>query len=222
GAGVAPLPAAGGSAVPLLEAAERYLASGDFRAAASYAKQASEADPRNSEAHRVAGEAALMGNQEGEAEREFTAAIGLDSQNAKAQMGLGRVTEAQKKWNNAASHYRRALELDPSSVAAARGLGRSMSALGDKSAARLAFGRAIEIDPISAPARNDFGVFLYRSDELDKSVEELIEAVRLAGNHPTYHESLGRAYRKKGMLKEAERELTEATRLAPNDAAAWI
>ena len=221
-AGAVPLPAAGGAVAPLLESAERYLASGDFRAAASYAKQASEADPRNPEAHRLAGEAALLANQEGEAEREFTAAIGLDSQNAKAQLGLGRVTEAQKKWNTSASHYRRALELDPSSVSAARGLGRSMSALGDKSAARLAFGRAIEIDPISAPARNDFGVFLYRSDELDKSVEELIEAVRLDGSHPTYHENLGRAYRKKGMLKEAERELTEATRLAPNDAAAWI
>jgi tetratricopeptide (TPR) repeat protein len=223
GAGVAAAPAGGpGAVAALLESAERNLASGDFRAAASYAKQASEADPKNAEAHRVAGEAALLGGQEGEAEREFTAALALDSQNAKAQLGLGRVTEAQKKWNTAASHYRRALELDPTSVIAARGLGRAMSALGDKSAARLAFGRAIEIDPISAPARNDFGVFLYRSDELDKSVEELIEAVRLDANHPAYHENLGRAYRKKGMLKESERELTEATRLAPNDAAPWI
>ena len=150
---------------PLLESAERNLSAGDFRAAASYAKQASEADPKNPEAHRLAGEAALQGGQEGEAEREFTAALALDSQNARAQLGVARVTEAQKKWNTAASHYRRALELDPTSVVAARGLGRSMSALGDKSAARLAFGRAIEIDPISAPARNDFGVFLYRSDE---------------------------------------------------------
>ena len=40
-----------------------------------------------------------------------------------------------------------------------------MSELGDKSAARIAFGRAIEIDPTAADARNDFGVFLYRSDE---------------------------------------------------------
>ncbi|HEY2797619.1 MAG TPA: tetratricopeptide repeat protein [Thermoanaerobaculia bacterium] len=222
GAAPAGVPAGAAAVAPLLESAERNLASGDFRAAASYAKQASEADPRSPEAHRLAGEAALQGGQEGEAEREFTAAVALDSQNAKAQLGLGRVTEAQKKWNTSASHYRRALELDPASVVAARGLGRSMSALGDKSAARLAFGRAIEIDPISAPAHNDFGVFLYRSDELDKSVEELIEAVRLDVNHPAYHENLGRAYRKKGMLKEAERELGEATRLAPNEAAAWI
>ena len=57
-----------------------------------------------------------------------------------------------------------------------------MSELGDKSAARIAFGRAIEIDPASADARNDFGVFLFRSDEIDRSIEELIEAVRLDGS----------------------------------------
>lgn len=210
------------SIAPLLEGAERNLANGDFRAAASYARQATEADPRSAEAHRLAGEAAMMAGQEGEAEREFTAAVVLESSNAKAELGLARISEQQKKWNTAASHYRRALELNPSSVAAARGLGRSMNALGDKSAARLAFGRAIEIDPISAEARNDFGVFLFRTDELDRALEELIEAVRLDASRAVYHENLGRAFRKKGSLKEAERELAETTRLAPNETAAWI
>ena len=122
--------------------------------------------PKNAEAHRMLGDAALLGGQDGEAEREFTAAIVLDSGNAQGRARpRARVAEQQKKWNTAASHYRRALELNPRSVAAARGLGRSMSALGDKSAARIAFGRAIEIDPTSAEARNDFGVFLFRSDE---------------------------------------------------------
>lgn len=207
--------------VPLLESSERALASGDFRAAGSYARQASEADPKSAEAHRLAAEAALLGGQEAEAEREFTAAVVLESSNAKAELGLARVAEQQKKWNTAASHYRRALELNPSSVAAARGLGRSMSALGDKSAARIAFGRSIEIDPASAEARNDFGVFLFRSDELDRALEELIEAVRLDPSRSIYHENLGRAFRKKSMLKEAERELVETARLSPNETSAW-
>ncbi|MEP6993015.1 MAG: tetratricopeptide repeat protein [Acidobacteriota bacterium] len=213
----APAPAVG----PLLESSERALSSGDWRAAGSFARQASEADPKSAEAHRLAAEAALLGGSDAEAEREFTAAIVLESSNAKAELGLGRVAEQQKKWNTAASHYRRALELNSNSVAAARGLGRSMSALGDKSAARLAFGRAIEIDPASAEARNDFGVFLFRSDELDRAVENLIEAVRLDGAQPIYHENLGRAFRKKAMLKEAERELSETARLSPDETSAW-
>jgi tetratricopeptide (TPR) repeat protein len=206
---------------PLLESAERALSSGDFRAAASYARQASEADPKNAEAHRILGDAALAAGSESDAEREFTAATVLESANAKSELGLGVVAERQKKWNTAASHYRRALELNPKSVSAARGLGRTMSELGDKSAARVALGRAIEIDPASADARNDFGVFLFRSEDLDRSVEELMEAVRLDGNSAIFHENLGRAFRKKKMWKEAERELNETTRLSPNETAAW-
>ncbi len=205
----------------LLESAEKALAEGDARAAASFARQASEADPRNAEAHRMLGDAALLSGQDAEAEREFTAAIVLESSNARAEYGMGVVAERQKKWNTAASHYRRALELGPKNVAPARGLGRSMSELGDKSAARIAFGRAIEIDPASGEARNDFGVFLFRSDELDRALEELIEAVRLDAASATYHENLGRAFRKKGMWKESERELSEAARLAPNETAVW-
>jgi tetratricopeptide (TPR) repeat protein len=215
GAGLAP------SIVPLLESAEKALASGDHRAAASFAQLASESDPKNAEAHRILGDAALLSGGGADAEREFTAAIVLEPGNAKAVFGLAAIAEQQKKWNTAASLYRRALDLDPKDIAAARGLGRAMSELSDKSAARIAFGRAIEIDPSSADARNDLGVFLFRSDELDRAVEELIEAVRLDGSRPVYHENLGRAYRKKGMSKESERELADAARLAPNDASVW-
>ncbi len=214
-------PAPPAAAAPLLESADRALREGDFRAAASFARQASEADPKNADAHRILGDAALALGQNADAEREFTAAIVLESASAKAELGLGVVAERQKKWNTAASHYRRALELDPKSVAAARGLGRAMSEIGDKSAARIAFGRSIEIDPASADARNDFGVFLFRSDEFDRSIEELMEAVRLDGSSALYHENLGRAFRKKAMWKEAERELAETARLSPNETAVW-
>jgi tetratricopeptide (TPR) repeat protein len=213
----APVP----SIAPLLASAEKALASGDSRAAASYARQATEADPKSAEAHRLLGDASLLGGQGAEAEKEFTAAIALEPRNTKAVFGLATLAEQQRKWNTAASLYRRVLELDPTSVAAARGVGRSMSEIGDRSAARIAFGRAIENDPASAESRNDFGVFLFRAEEFDRAIEELIEAVRLDGSKAVYHENLGRAFRKKGMSKEAERELAEATRLAPNDAGVW-
>jgi tetratricopeptide (TPR) repeat protein len=205
----------------LLESATRALAAGDFRAASSFAKQAADADPKSAEAHRILGDAALAVGQNTDAEREFTAAIVLESANFRAELGLGVVAERQKKWNTAAAHYRRALDLDSKSVEAARGIGRSMSELGDKSAARIAFGRAIEIDPASPEARNDFGVFLYRADELDRAIEALMEAVRLDPGSALYHENLGRAYRKKAMWKEAERELAETARLSPNETAVW-
>ena len=220
--GATPVPEGPPPVTNLLESSKKALTAGDFRAAASFARQASEADPKNAEAHRLLGDAALAGGQDADAEREYTAAIVLDNSNAKSQFGLAALAERQKKWNTAASLYRRALDLDPKDIAAARGLGRSMAELGDASAARIAFGRAIEIDSGSAAAHNDFGVFLFRSGDDARAVEELTEAVRLDPGRAVYHENLGRAYRRKGMLKEAERELTEASRLAPDDAAIWI
>ncbi len=219
-----PVPTAGpppASIAPLLEAAERALKDGDVRGVQTMAARALEMDPKSSEAHRVAADASLALGQDAEAEREYTAAIVLDAGNPRAELGLARLAEKQKKWNTAASHYRRSLELNARNVPAALGLGRSMDELKDRTAARLAYGRAIEIDPGSAEARNDFGVFLYRSEETERALEELIEAVRLAPNRPVFHENLGRAYRKKGMRREAERELADAARLAPNDLSVW-
>ena len=217
GAGVSSPPI---NVAPLLETAENALRAGDFPAAYAAANRAIEADPRSAEAHRLAGDAAFSLAQDGDAEREYTAAIVLDAGNSRAELGLGRLAERQKKWNTAASHYRRALELNGKSLAAALGLGRTLEDV-DKTAARIAYGRAVEIDPSSAEARNDFGVFLFRSEDLDRSISELIEAVRLAPERAVFHENLGRAYRRQKKLREAERELAEATRLAPNEIRAW-
>ena len=213
-------PAPGVNIAGLLDAAEAALKNGDFRTAASIANKATDADSRSAEAHRVAGDAALGLGQEGDAEREYTAAVVLDAASWRGELGLARLSERQKKWNTAASHYRRALELNAKSVPAALGLGRTLEPV-DKTGARIAYGRAIEIDPASAEARNDFGVFLFRSDDNDRAIAELIEAVRLAPPRALFHENLGRAYAKQKKLREAERELAEATRLAPNELSAW-
>jgi Tfp pilus assembly protein PilF len=214
-------PASSAAAVPVLENAENLLKAADYRGARAAAMRALELDPKSAESHRIVGDAAFALGQEGDAEREYTAALVLDAANSRAELGLGRLAERQSKWNTAASHYRRALELSGKNVQAALGLGRTMEELKDRSAARIAYGRAVEIDPASAEARNDFGVFLFRSDQPDRSIEELMEAVRLAPTRAVFHENLGRAFRRKQQWKESERELSEAVRLAPNETAAW-
>lgn len=211
----------GASITPLLDAADHALREGDLRGARTMAAKAVEIDPRSSDAHRIAGDASLLLGSDADAEREFTAATVLDAGNARAEFGLARLAEKQKKWNTAASHYRRSLELNARNIPAALGLGRSMDELKDHTAARLAYGRAIEIDPASADARNDFGVFLFHSGETERAIEELIETVRLSPARAVFHENLGRAYRKKAMKREAERELADAARLAPNDLTVW-
>ena len=209
------------SVSPLVEVADAALKNADYRGAQTIARRALETDPRSTDAHRIIADAALALGQDGDAEREYTAALVLDSANSRAEFGLGRLAERQKKWNTAASHYSRALELSGKNVPAALGLGRTMDELKEKAQARIAYGRAIEIDPASPEAHNDFGVFLFRSDQPDRAIEELMEAVRLAAGRAAFHENLGRAFRRKAKLREAERELAEAARLAPNETGVW-
>jgi Flp pilus assembly protein TadD len=220
GAGATPIEP-GVNVLPLLDAAGKALKAGDLAGATIHARRAADLDPRNAEAHRLLGDIAAAGGLEADAEREFTAAVVLDASNGRAEFGLARIAEQQKKWNTAASHYRRALELEPHNLGAATGLGRSLDAAGDAGGARLAYGRAIEMDSTSAEARNDFGVLLYRAGDVDAAVQNFSEAAKLKPQEGAYHENLGRAYRKKGLLKDAEHELAEAARLGPPNAGLW-
>ena len=76
---------------PVRKAAE----AGDFRGSLALARRALDLDPKSSEAHRTAGDAALALGQEADAEREYTAALLMESGNAGAEYGLGRLTERQ-------------------------------------------------------------------------------------------------------------------------------
>ena len=207
--------------LPLLDAAEKAIAANDLAGATTHARRAADLDPRSAEAHRLLGTIALAAGREADAEREFTAAIVLDASNPRAEIGLARLADRQKKWNTAATHYRRTLQLDPNNLQAALGLGRALDAAGDEGAARTAYGRAIEIDKSSAEAHNDFGVLLYRAGDADQAIPHFAEAAKLRPEESAYRENLGRAYRKKGMAAEAARELAEAARLGPQSPELW-
>ena len=221
--GAAPAPLSGPSDIaPLLAAADAALAKKDYAAAAAMAKEAQEKDPRSGAAHRVAGDAALGAGDVPTAEREYVAASTLESTDAKAQIGLGRVADAQHQPNTAAAHYRKALELDPKALNAALSLGEAFVQSGDKSGARQAFGRATEIAPTDAAVRHRFAAFLAAENETSAAIEQEVEAVKLDGSVAAYHAALGRDYLAAKMPKEGERELREAVRLDPQDAPSWV
>src|SRR5262249_62060716 len=85
------------SAAPMIEAAEAAMRVGDYRGAQAIARRATEADPRSAEGHRLAGDAALALGQDGDAEREYAAAIVLDTANSGAEHGLGRRPESHNE-----------------------------------------------------------------------------------------------------------------------------
>src|SRR6202022_1458643 len=122
GAPASGAPGAGPAVSPLVDVAEAALKNADYRGAQTIARRALDTDPRSTDAHRIIADAALALGQDGDAEREYTAALGLDSPNSRGELGPGGWAERKKKWNTAASHYSRALELSGKNVPAALGL----------------------------------------------------------------------------------------------------
>ena len=206
---------------PLLESAEKALAAGDYGAAASFARQASEADPRNAEAHRLLGDAALAGGQPAEAEREFTAAIVLEPGNAKAVFGLGGPGRAAEEVEHRGEPLspRRSTSIPTTSPPPAGSAARSASSATRAPRASPSGGPSRSIPPRPTPATTSASSSSGRTRSTgDRGAHR---GVRLDGARASYHENLGRAFRKKSMWKESERELADAARLAPNDAGVW-
>jgi len=75
---------------------------------------------------------------------------------------------------------------------------------------------ALWIYPWNAPNRNDLGLTLLESGDVDGAIVELREAVALAAWVPKYHNHLGVALLRKGDLVGAIDQFRQAIRLDPH------
>lgn len=96
----------------------------------------------------------------------------------------------------------------------------AQNAAGDFKAAELSLREVLKQSPHNAMALNNLGYFLVeRNERLPEALELIKQAVGNEPMNPTYLDSLGWANFKLGQITEAEKNLTDAARLAPNSAA---
>ncbi|MEP6924106.1 MAG: tetratricopeptide repeat protein [Pyrinomonadaceae bacterium] len=96
----------------------------------------------------------------------------------------------------------------------------AQNAAGDFKSAELSLREVLKQSPNQAMALNNLGYFLIeRNERLPEAMELIKQAVAREPSNPTYLDSLGWANFKLGQITEAEKNLTEAARLAPNSAA---
>jgi len=116
--------------------------------------------------------------------------------------------------------YTRSIEMCPTAEAytfrgwAYHGLGRLDEAIDECK-------RAIEVDPTLGNPYNDIGSYLIAMGKYDGAIEWL-EKAKLAPRYEPRHfpyMNLARVYAVKGMLTQAIRELEQALRIQPGDAA---
>ena len=89
---------------------------------------------------------------------EFTRAVELDKQYAKAYVNLGIVYDHTRKPNKARKAYITALQINPEDVLAYCHLGYNYYITGKHAEAMKYYGKALEIDPNSAQAHYNLGL----------------------------------------------------------------
>jgi tetratricopeptide (TPR) repeat protein len=152
-------------------------------------------------------------------------ALALDPGLAEAHASLG-YAQLSFEWDldGARKSLGRAIELNPGYATAWHWEAHRLLAAGDPVRAQAAMKRALELDPLSLVINVGAGWCFYYSREYDRAIEQYRRTLELDPNFALAHQTLGMAYQRKGMYREAIREQEEAVRLSsesPSTLAQW-
>ncbi len=146
-------------------------------------------------------------------------AKGLLDASPRGPLLLGAVFQGHGMYERARPLLEKALTQDPGSIEANFRLATVYERLGQIDRAIPIFQDLVEKAPFFSPALNYLGYLqIERSQDLDRAVKLVREAVRLEPDNGAYVDSLGWGLFKLGHLDEAVQSLERATRLQPEDA----
>ena len=157
-----------------------------------------------------------------DADTWITRSSQMDPGDGETWYALGRIRYTENRFNDAVVSFQRALVLLPRSVKVANNLGLAFEGLNQPDEAVSAYRRAIawqsEGKASSEPLLN-LGILLSDRGQLDEALDLLRQAVVLAPQDPRGHTALGKLYRRREDLADAQKEFELALTALPNDAA---
>lgn len=144
------------------------------------------------------------------AEAEYRKAAELDPSDANAFAGVGDALEHQGKFQDAIPAYRIAEKLDNNCAAAYIGLGRIYLETKDYSSAVRELRKGVNADPAEWEVHSLLAEALADSSDLDGAIAEAKESIRVHPENPITLMKLARFQEKKGNIKEALNQCTQA------------
>jgi spermidine synthase len=170
----------------LLRRVDALVAAGQRAELIRLLDDARRANPENVQAHRLAGDLALLEGRQAEAEARYGGALELNPEDAASHLGLARLRQRQQRAAEAAEHYRVALAQRPGEPETHNAFGGALAQTGDVDGARRQFELALELRPNYAEAHNNLAAVLHRSGDAEAARRHLEAAVRL---RPDYAEA---------------------------------
>jgi tetratricopeptide (TPR) repeat protein len=154
-------------------------------------------------------------NQPEAAIREWTKAVELNPEEARAQFNLALVLDRQGRFEEAIASYGKAVKLDPQNTGAHTNLAVALARIGKLEEALEEFRKCVEIDPTSAKARHNLGLALIQTGRIQEGIEHCQASVDINPDYVEARNTLGMALAVSGRLDEAVIHLERAVSLNP-------
>ena len=193
----------------------------EFNGAVESLEHSLSIEPDQPEALKLLGRVFVAKGVPAAAERAFVRVLRQWPSDPQAHYLLGRLYQSADRLREAAGELEKTVELDPAMAKAHAYLGSVWFALGEIDRAEQQFKKALRRTGRSA--NRDFvpyleyGIFLYRFDRIQESVEVLTTAVELAPNEVEARFELARALYRSHKLEEGRKQVEAALRLSPKE-----
>jgi tetratricopeptide (TPR) repeat protein len=200
------------------------LMDSDAGAAAEAFRDTAELQPTESRPRFLAGFSLERAGKFPEAIEQYRAALALSPKDYEAHFALGRVLLRAGDAAGAEGEFREAVAARGDSAPAHLGLANALLAEKKNQAAADALDEYLKLNPGDRAARFDRASALFDLDRFDDALAELDRAEAGAAPAADALKMRGDIYMQQKKWKEAGEALTQAVRLAPQDAelAAWI
>jgi tetratricopeptide (TPR) repeat protein len=152
---------------------------------------------------------------------DYTRAIELNPEYAKAYCHRGVVYRKLGNLDQAISEYIKAIELNPKYAAAYNNRGNAYSDLGQYPKAICNFTRAIELNPKYAAAYYSRGVAYGNLGQYNQAISDYTRAIELDAKYAMAYNNRGNAYGRLGQYLQAISDFTRAIKLNPEFALAY-
>jgi len=180
-------------------------------------RQLLEMAPDSFRAHQLMAESYVQQNNNGEAEKEYQAALKVNPRSVEVLDALGELKRSEFKLDEALDYYALAAKLVPGHYTSAYGIGACHLYQHNPRAAIESFRRALQADPGSAAAHLALGDALLQDGQASAAVTELKTATTLVPGMRQAYTLLARAYQKLGETREAQQALRKEQELAQED-----
>ncbi len=194
----------------------------DYDGVLGYLAHARELEPDNAEVHFFFGIASIELNLGSEAYESLKKAVALSPDNPYVNYALGAVAIHRHEPSEALPYFEAYVRLKPDDPRGRFALGAARFYSNDFDGARADLTRAAQVPETAAGAHYFLARIARQSDQLDAAVVEIRRSLEARPQYPDALAELGLLQTRRGEYAEAERSLTQALTLEPDNYAATV